>query len=134
MSLKYLGQYDFRKTNSGGIRNMVIYNEKKTKMRKYSSNRMWRKYKKKKPSEKDRSLKVCRNICFSLVQRQNTSKYFLLEAVFFFQKHFEFLFVFWDRVSVCSFGWYKTYYVDPNGLTLIELKVCLFTFWVLNAF
>lgn len=48
MSLKYLGQYDFRKTNSGGIRNMVIYNEKKTKMRKYSSNRMWRKYKKKK--------------------------------------------------------------------------------------
>lgn len=52
MSLKYLGQYDFRKTHSGGIRNMVIYNEKKTKMRKYSSNRMWRKYKKKNPQRK----------------------------------------------------------------------------------
>lgn len=51
MSLKYLGQYDFKKTNSGGMRNMVIYNlinEQKTKMRKYSSNRMRRKYKKKK--------------------------------------------------------------------------------------
>lgn len=45
MSLKYLGQYDFKKTNSGGMRNMVIYNliNKKTKMRKYSSNRIQRK-------------------------------------------------------------------------------------------
>lgn len=64
MSLKYLGQYDFRKTNSGGIRNMVIYNEKKTKMRKYSSNRMWRKYKKKTLRERQESESLQEHLFF----------------------------------------------------------------------
>lgn len=67
MSLKCLGQYDFKKTNSGGMRNMVIYNlinEKKTKMRKYSSNRMQRKYKKKKLRERQESESLQEHLFF----------------------------------------------------------------------